>query len=153
MTSRRKSPEGEPESLPKLDGLIVGELVSLDDAGVPWVEFHGNPAGAPIAARSLVELDAPGQRVALVFEGGDPSLPLVLGIVRRSARRAPVTSQLEVEVDRERVELRAKREIVLRVGKASITLTEAGKVLIRGAHLVSRSSGVNRIKGGSVQIN
>ena len=29
----------------------------------------------------------------------------------------------------------------------------AGKVLIRGAYLLSRSSGVNRIKGGSVQIN
>ena len=41
----------------------------------------------------------------------------------------------------------------LRCGKASITLTRAGKVLIRGAYLLSRSSGVNRIKGGSVQIN
>ena len=28
-----------------------------------------------------------------------------------------------------------------------------GKVLIRGTYLLSRSSGVNRIKGGSVQIN
>ncbi|MEW5071937.1 hypothetical protein AB1P14_09365, partial [Pseudomonas aeruginosa] len=38
-------------------------------------------------------------------------------------------------------------------GKASITLTRAGKVIIRGAYLSSRSTGVNRIKGGSVQIN
>jgi hypothetical protein len=34
-----------------------------------------------------------------------------------------------------------------------LTLTHAGKVLIRGAYVLSRSSGVNRIKGGSVQIN
>ena len=44
-------------------------------------------------------------------------------------------------------------EIELRCGKASLILTRAGKVLIRGAYLLSRSSGVNRIKGGSVQIN
>ena len=47
----------------------------------------------------------------------------------------------------------AESEIVLRCGEASITLTRAGKVLIRGTYLLSRSSGVNRIKGGSVQIN
>ena len=49
--------------------------------------------------------------------------------------------------------LTAEHEIVLRCGKASLTLTRAGKVLIRGTYLLSRSSGVNRIKGGSVQIN
>ena len=57
------------------------------------------------------------------------------------------------EVDGEKTVVTAQKEIVLRCGKASITLTRAGKVLIRGAYLLSRSSGVNRIKGGSVQIN
>ena len=56
-------------------------------------------------------------------------------------------------IDGERLEFSAEREIVLRCGKASITLTREGKVLIKGAYLSSRSSGVNRIKGGSVQIN
>jgi len=49
--------------------------------------------------------------------------------------------------------LKAKQEIVLECGRASITLTSAGKVLIRGAYLSSRSSGVHRIKGASVEIN
>ena len=53
----------------------------------------------------------------------------------------------------ERLELTAEREIVLRVGDASITLTRAGKIILRGTYVLSRSSGVNRIKGGSVQIN
>jgi hypothetical protein len=47
----------------------------------------------------------------------------------------------------------AKEQLVLRCGKASITLTKEGKVLIQGAYVSSRSSGVNRIKGGSVQLN
>jgi hypothetical protein len=41
----------------------------------------------------------------------------------------------------------------LRCGKSSITLTRAGKVLIEGEYISSRSSGVNRIKGGSIQLN
>lgn len=53
----------------------------------------------------------------------------------------------------ERLVLTAEREIVLQVGKASITLTQAGKIILRGTYVLSRSSGVNRIKGGSVEIN
>jgi hypothetical protein len=49
--------------------------------------------------------------------------------------------------------LTGDKEIVLRCGKASITLTRAGKIIIRGAYLLNRSSGVNKIKGASVQIN
>jgi hypothetical protein len=47
----------------------------------------------------------------------------------------------------------AKEQVVLKCGKASITLTKAGKVLIQGSYVLSRSSGINRVKGGSVQIN
>ena len=57
------------------------------------------------------------------------------------------------KADDEKLILTAEKEIVLRCGLASITLTRAGKVILRGAYLLSRSSGVNRIKGGSVQIN
>jgi hypothetical protein len=62
-------------------------------------------------------------------------------------------TSMKIEVDGERIVFRADRELVLRCGEASITLTRAGKVIIRGTYLLSRSSGVNRIKGGSVQIN
>lgn len=61
--------------------------------------------------------------------------------------------QQEVEVDGRRIVFTAKDEIVLRCGKSSITLTRAGKIIISGEYVVSRSSGVNRIRGGSVQIN
>ena len=61
--------------------------------------------------------------------------------------------KVEASLGGERLEFTAGREIVFRCGDASITLTKAGKVLIQGAYLLSRSSGVNRIKGGSVQIN
>jgi hypothetical protein len=72
---------------------------------------------------------------------------------RSSAVIFEVERPQDVKIDGRRVTFEAKEEIVLRCGKASITLTRAGKVLIRGAYLLNRSSGVNRIKGGSVQIN
>ncbi len=56
-------------------------------------------------------------------------------------------------VDGERVVLEGREEVVLKCGEASITLTRAGKILIRGKYLLNRSSGVNRILGGSVQVN
>ena len=61
--------------------------------------------------------------------------------------------QLEVDSDGQRITVSAREQLVLRCGEASITLTKAGKVLIEGTYVSSRSSGVNRIKGGSVQLN
>ena len=58
-----------------------------------------------------------------------------------------------IQVDGKRVVIEGQEEIVLSCGESSITLTKAGKILIRGKYLVSRSSGVNRILGGSVQVN
>jgi hypothetical protein len=53
----------------------------------------------------------------------------------------------------EEVLVSAAKQLTLRCGESSITLTAAGKIIIRGKYIVSRSSGVHRIKGGSVQIN
>jgi hypothetical protein len=60
---------------------------------------------------------------------------------------------LEALVDGKRVVLDAQDEIVLRCGSASITLRRNGRVVVRGTYVETRSQGVNRIKGGSVQIN
>lgn len=59
----------------------------------------------------------------------------------------------EVFADGKRVHVEAEEEIVLRCGKASITLRSNGRVIIRGAYVETHASGTNRIKGGSVLIN
>jgi hypothetical protein len=155
-------------SLVRLDGVVIGTFVDRDDQGRVLVDFPGNPAGVPVAAQTTVELNAEQRErdVALMFQQCDPGRPLVIGLIQHpqlelslptqeaksNASHSPTTA-LQAEVDDERIVLKANKEIVLRCGKASITLTRAGKVLIRGAYLLNRSSGVNRIKGGSVQIN
>jgi hypothetical protein len=60
---------------------------------------------------------------------------------------------VRAEIDGERRVIEAEREIVLRCGDASITLTRAGKVIIRGTYILSRSSGYNRMKGAAIDLN
>jgi hypothetical protein len=66
---------------------------------------------------------------------------------------APAAHIETIKVDGKRVVIEGQEEVVLTCGESSITLTKAGKILIRGNYLVSRSNGVNRILGGSVQVN
>lgn len=136
----------------RLDGVAVGVLLGFGAQGEPLVVFTGNPQDAAVPARATTALQAGdvGGEVALLFEGGDPARPVVIGRLLRPGRSVPA---VEVVRDGQRVDVRAEQEIVPRCGKASITLTRAGKVLIRGAYISSQSSGANRIKGGSVHLN
>lgn len=110
----------------------------------------------PIDASSIVPITSSdvGKEVLVVFEVGNTPRPHVIGFLWQPEGN-PQSQHLPVEakVDGEQVVIEGKNEIVLKCGKASITLTRAGKVLIRGTYVLSRSSGVNRIKGGSVQVN
>jgi len=139
----------------RLDGVVIGVLAGVDADGSPLVAFPGNPSADCIAARTTIGFsdDDIGHEVALLFEGGDPARPLIIGRIQHPEQQGPLQQPLTAELDGGRLVLSADREIVLRCGKASITLTRAGKIILRGAYLLSRSSGVNRIKGGSVQIN
>ncbi len=124
--------------------------------------------GRTLPARSMGSVDSAtvGCAVALLFEDGDPARPIIMGMIHHAEDAAivpdPATAaelaetpvlQVESTAGGRRVILAAEKEIELRCGKASITLTRAGKILIRGTYVLSRSSGANRIKGGSVQIN
>jgi len=140
----------------RLEGVVIGALLGFSEQGEPLVVFPGNRREAAIAARSTAALVAAdvGGEVALLFEGGDPERPLVIGRLLHPATQPAVPApSVEVVRDGERLELQAEREIVLRCGKASITLTRAGKVLVQGAYVSSRSSGMQRITGASVHIN
>ena len=140
--------------------VMIGSLRGFAESGGPLVDFSGNRAANSVEARTTVELleKQIGSEVVLMFEQGDPQKPIILGVIHPPAAPADSSSAtqakpVEVKLDGQQLVLSADQEIVLRCGQASITLTRAGKVLIRGAYLLSRSSGVNRIKGGSVQIN
>ncbi len=141
-----------------LPSVVTGELIAITDEGrTPLVLFPGQPGSAAVRARTVVDLHGPhiGQPVVLMFEGGNASRPIVMGVLRQAEgwAMAERPAQVEVDADGERLIVSAKEQLVMRCGKASITLTKAGKVLIQGSYVSSRSTGVNRVKGGSVQLN
>ena len=146
----------------------VGHLVSGSVAGALVVDFDGNGAG-PLAARATLSLDdgtvaaavATRRKVVLLFENGDPRLPLVVGLLDPSPGEVLLQGLLlrssppptEARVDGRRVVLEGQDEVVLKCGEASITLRRDGKIMVHGAYVESRARGVNRIKGGAVKIN
>jgi hypothetical protein len=159
-TVRGRRPEHDTERLFFTPAVAVGRLAAVGPGSTPLVDYPGNDSGKLIPARTLVELNASqtGTELALAFEDGDGNRPIILGIIQsRDALLADSAASVSegVEIRREQGSLimTADKEITLRCGKTSITLTRAGKLLLQGAYLLSRSLGVNRIKGGSVQIN
>jgi hypothetical protein len=139
-------------------GVTLGTLAGWDGSGLPLVACPGGAAPRPALTTVALDAAALGREVVLQFLDGDPARPVVLGVIQPppalpGAAEAAPAARAEAQVDGERVEFVARREIVLRCGEASITLTRAGKVLIQGTYLLSRSTGVNRVKGGAVQIN
>lgn len=148
-------------------GVQIGKVTGIDASGQILIEYPGNVQGhltarlTSSAKEKLRQVTPVGRDVLLAFDNNDPGCPVIIDtlyslldeIADQSNSALEVQAPEEVTVDRKRVIFDAEEEIVLRCGEASITLTCAGKVLIKGSYLISRSSGANRIKGGSVQIN
>ncbi len=147
--------KAEPGTVP---GVLVGTLVGLSDDG-PLIDYPGNFHG-PLCALSTVrfsrseleEAVARGRQVVLAFDQGRGDKPILTGLVEPMPKAADETS-LEAVFDGKRVVIDGHDEVVLRCGKASITLRRNGRVVVRGTYVEAHSEGVNRIKGGVVKIN
>lgn len=127
----------------------MATIAGIDESGRVWVQVGDD---SPMLARSVIPVgvDSIGREVAIL---GDEGRPIILGFLQDPRRGKDQARPVRVEVEGESLVFTADKDIVLRCGKASLTLTRAGKVLLRGAYVLSRSSGVNRIKGGAVRIN
>ncbi len=141
----------------------VSEWSKLTSEGVTIATFAGfNSDGhflvtlsdglEPVKAMSTIGLteNESGMKIVIAFEKGNVRSPIIIG--RLQEKVTPEISP-HFKVDGERVVLRADREIELRCGEASIVLTKAGKVLIKGNYVLTRSRGANKIKGAYVDIN
>lgn len=150
---------------------------SVDFPGNDRAPLEARTLVEPPAGTTREDLE--NAEVLLVFENEDTRLPLIVGFPRSGFRTLvmpagePATTTLSasetpasetpverfaavngaVEVDGRRVEIKGDKEIRLSCGRSSITLRQDGKIVIKGTHIVSRSEGPHRIKGGSVTIN
>lgn len=134
----------------------IARLHGFDLLEQPLLSGLRGRDGQLVAARSTVALKhgMRGREVLVVFADGDLDRPVITGVLQPGGAIAePAPPAIAVSADGERQLISAEREIVLRCGDASITLTRAGKVLIQGAYISSRSTGYNKIKGAAIDIN
>ncbi len=163
--------------LPPAPGVELARLAPSDADGALRAQFGDGP---PVPVRAVVGLDpgalVEGRSVLAVRVAGEPA-PILIGVldapvVEHLARRVdfepPPTAPgretldgtldgadgpLRVVADGRRVTVEATDELVLRCGEASLTLRADGKVVVRGTHILSHSTGPHRLKGGSFSIN
>lgn len=136
-------------------GLFLGELLALGVEGTAMVGVT-TPHGVDVVmarTSSSVQPCHVGASVAVMLEAGDSERSFVIGVVKNGSARDLCTGARTGSIDLGALEMVARERIVFRCGKSSISLFKDGKVMIRGTKLLNRASGVNRILGGSVQIN
>ncbi|MEE9382900.1 MAG: DUF6484 domain-containing protein [Nannocystaceae bacterium] len=134
----------------------IGEL--LDPAGPngPRVRLVGTDGSEQsLDALTTVSLTSAerGRSVVLMFINGDPRTPVITGLVEPARERPAAKRRQKIELDADALLLTADSTLTLKCGKSSLTLTRDGRVIVRGVHLLSRASSVNRIRGGSIQLN
>jgi hypothetical protein len=131
----------------------------------------------------IIDSTRVGRQVALLFAAGNQQQPVIMGFIHspldlaigqtqepgEHASETKTESETEIELfpaptqapkqDRsadlngKRLVFEAEEEVQIKCGEASINLYKDGRVVIRGRNLISRASVVNRILGGSVQVN
>lgn len=148
--------EPDVDQAPAAAHAVLGRIVAVTDEGgvllaVPGCRrpVPGRLAVAATVARLRRAADDR-QPAVLVFEGGDLSRPIVVGLIEKPGEGPLV---IEADADGRRVRLSAQDEIVLECGEASITLRRNGRVLIQGAYVETSAGGTNRIKGAQVRVN
>jgi hypothetical protein len=129
-------------------GFISGNVVSLQRDGQIFVDFVQNPLG-PLPARTLTEDLHVGAKVLLTFDGGDPTRPIVLGIIYDRSRVQGRTLHLRAS----RIVLEADNELSLKCGEGAFEARRDGRVSVKGRDVVSHASRTNKVRGATVQIN
>ncbi len=133
----------------------VGRIATIAADGTVMVVVAGSAATAAMVVThltpdSLIRAQHDGALVLVVPIDGETVRWALIGILRPTVTDIPPAT---ATIDGSRVELTGRDEVILTCGKASITLTKAGKVMIKGTYVSSGADGVHRITGGSVQVN
>jgi hypothetical protein len=149
-----------------ITGALIGKVVAFE-CGEVRVTYPGHGSRSLVARTltvfddaQLAEAAREGAEAVLLFEGGDPTRPLLVGLLRSQTRLVdallsgplPVAEKI-MRVDGKRVFIEGHDEVVLQCGKAALTLRRDGKVVLRGVNLVSQAERVHKIRGGKVQVN
>jgi len=126
--------------------VTLAEITGVDTDGQPLVRHGDRRATAALVGMSTPPADwrpCTGKQAVVAFVDGDKARPVILGVIDMPAA-ASLPRTLQVS---------AGEELTIECGKSKIWLRADGRIEIRGEHVVSRSRGPNKVKGGTVHIN
>src|SRR6266851_3447103 len=68
----------------RLPSALIGRIVAIRESGEPFIDFPSNASGELVSARSLVRVSAAetNREVALMFEDGDSTKPIIIGLLQ-----------------------------------------------------------------------
>jgi len=127
-----------------LPSVTLGTLVDLSPTGQPLVHWPTSLSRAPVSARSQIPISTTdrGRECTLVFANGDPTQPILLGLLQ------PLDTTTE-----DPVQIQSEHSIQLQAGQAKLELHADGRILLQGRHIRSQAYGPNHIQGASVKLN
>jgi len=140
-------PDDQPLTTPRSR---LATITTIDAAGDVWVadadqgvrRAHVVMHVSRIMLRTALRRHLP----IIITEVDGSDQPIITGVLAE-------VPPLHARVEGEQVEITGERDVVLRCGKASITLTRAGQIVLRGEFIHSHSSGPQVIQGATVDIN
>jgi uncharacterized protein DUF6484 len=132
-------------------GVRIATLVLADPTQGVAIRFADHHPADALPSRSTLTFTARdvGRSVVVVCEDDDAARPIIIGVLQDR----PAQPSRDVSVNGQRVCVEADAELVLKSGKASITLEGDGRIVIKGMEIVSRARGTHKVKGATVMIN
>ncbi len=134
-------------------GVTLAEIAGVGSDGMPLVRCGGRLPIAALVAMATPPADwrtCSGRQAVVVFVDGDASRPAILGVIGLGVVGVPATPSAAPP---RTLRVSAGEELVIECGKSKIWLRADGRIEIRGEHVISRSRGPNKVKGGTVHIN
>ena len=144
----------QPKHSKPIDGLVIGWITALGTDGSIQISAPSLGNG-PTSARSICPIgpEQIGAQCAFLFEQSNVERPVIMGLLQYPVIPLTTEGETSISQDAEAFHINATQEIALHCGKASLRLTQDGRIELRGTTLVSHASGVNRIRGGSIKLN
>lgn len=128
-----------------LPSVTLGTLADISPTGQPLVHWPTSLSHAPVPARSQVPVSPAdrGRECTLVFANGDPTQPILLGLLQ------PDTSPASTDP----VQIQSDQSIRLQSGQATLELHADGRILLQGRYIRSQAYGPNHLVGGAIKLN
>jgi len=142
-----------------MSSIVLGRILSLNESGQAQIALPSASA-QPLLALSLCQIakEHIGRTCAVQFIDGDPTQPLIIGLIQDSPgfelrRDVALPAVLTISQNGERVQIDAVEELVLQCGEASIVMSAEGLIEIRAPYIDNHALATQRIRGGSVRVN